>query len=141
MLNTIFISMLSLFSSGSFTKALYHHSLRSYTSSSARFHRIRYFGTSIAGETSETSVDSIVELIKRKGDEIRDLKAQKADVNNLVQDLLQLKTKYQELTGNPYDNSGKPKKEAKKVVSNQKTAEIESESIMITPRSVDYSAW
>lgn len=100
-----------------------------------------------------SSIDVVIASIKSTGDKIRDLKASKAEkvaIQSTVDQLLSLKSKYQELTGTPYDapkpgsatsetkanNSGK--KIVTKVVND---AEKEAESLVITPRSTDYSAW
>ena len=111
---------------------------------------------------STTAVDNIISAIASKGDEIRELKAKKAGKDLIVPkvaELLQLKTEFQALTGNPFDppketpvvaasagdTSSKEKKEEKKGkkddTQNQNNQAKGIESSVITPRTTDYSAW
>lgn len=96
-----------------------------------------------------SQVDVVVADIKAVGDKIRVLKADKADkasIQSSVEELLGLKSKFLELTGSPYDA---PKPGSSSTSSNssgdgKKKADIPSssvESLVITPRAVDYSAW
>ena len=87
-----------------------------------------------------SSTESLEELIKAKGDEIRALKeggADKAAVAPFVAELLELKAKL-----NPEDEAVKPKKKPKQQnqKKNQKKSN-EQESDFITPRAEDYSKW
>ena len=91
-------------------------------------------------------VSELTQLIQSKANEIRDLKASKAEKDVIqmnVNDLLGLKEKYLQLTGTPYDSgsSSTPKKVPKKVPEPSKPNVEEAESIVITPRAADYSAW
>ena len=111
---------------------------------------------------STTAVDNIISAIASKGDEIRELKAKKAGKDLIVPkvaELLQLKTEFQALTGNPFDppkeapvvaasagdTASKEKKEEKKGkkddTQNQNNQAKGIESSVITPRTTDYSAW
>ena len=105
------------------------------------------------------SVDDVAASIKNTGDRIRDLKASKADkaaVQASVDELLSLKAKYQDITGQPWDapkpggsgnsgsTAGKKKESAPNVnAGGGKKGEDDgqAESLVITPRSSDYSAW
>lgn len=108
---------------------------------------------------STSAVDSIVNAIASKGDEIRVLKSNKAGkdaITPLVAELLQLKVDFQALTGNPFDA---PKEEKTPVPSTTAVAPKDKkvkkedfqqnnvnqakgiESSVITPRTTDYSAW
>jgi hypothetical protein len=116
---------------------------------------IRLFSTS-AGLSEE----NIVSAIALKGDEIRQLKANKAGkdaITPVVAELLQLKKEFEILTGNPFD----PPKEGAAVTTAAAAAATPAkakggkkedsqsnvnaakgvESTVITPRDVDYSAW
>lgn len=96
----------------------------------------------------DTTIDSLVQSIKDKGDEVRTLKSNKSDATEAVSALLQLKKKYEELTGSPFGGVATSKtSKAKgnkaddgdiviKSISNK-----ERESLVVTPRAVDYSAW
>lgn len=108
--------------------------------------------------TAGVSVDKIVSAIALKGDEIRNLKANKAGkdaISPVVAELLQLKKEFQELTGNPFDPPKEgavvaPKAGAAVTAPTEKSAKKEdsqsnqakgTESNVITPRGTDYSAW
>ena len=94
--------------------------------------------------TLQIDVSDLIEKIQLKANEVRELKSTKAEKDLIqmnVNTLLELKEKYLQLTGTPYDQGSTSKKPLKKpaeasVVNNEVT-----ESIVITPRSVDYSAW
>jgi hypothetical protein len=95
-----------------------------------------------------SEVDTLIDTITKKGVEIKTLKAGKASkeiVGPAVEELLKLKSKYEELTGNPYD---KPKPDStSKPLKDNKTSKAsapatkEVESLVITSRQEDYSAW
>ena len=99
--------------------------------------------------TDATAVERIIAAITLRGDEIRKLKSEKASkevITPAIEALLQLKKEYETVTGTPFD----PPKEEKAVKSavtpaKGKTPPAGSEAIVessvITPRSVDYSAW
>lgn len=109
--------------------------------------------------SSSIEVDSVVAKIVEKSTFIRTLKATNKDdpaIKVEVTNLLQLKETYQELTGNSYDPpSSKPvTKKSKSSGDNQKKDNnagnkgkdasgglSDQESLVITPRLVDYSAW
>ena len=118
---------------------------------------IRLFSTS-AGLSEE----NIVSAIALKGDEIRQLKANKAGkdaITPFVAELLQLKKEFEILTGNPFDPPNKgaaavtpptaaaaaaaPKVKGGKKEDSQSNVNAAKgvESTVITPRDVDYSAW
>lgn len=95
---------------------------------------------------SETdgAVGDLIKAIKSTGDEIRKLKVEKSDANTQITKLLELKVTYEKLTGSAYD--AKPLSKTPKVTKGaEKTAakavEVQGESLLITPRLVDYSAW
>eukprot|EP00600_Ochromonadales_sp_CCMP1393_P013100 CAMPEP_0175005516 /NCGR_PEP_ID=MMETSP0005-20121125/5357_1 /TAXON_ID=420556 /ORGANISM="Ochromonas sp., Strain CCMP1393" /LENGTH=626 /DNA_ID=CAMNT_0016260771 /DNA_START=231 /DNA_END=2111 /DNA_ORIENTATION=+ len=99
---------------------------------------------------ANVEVSAIVDNIKQKGDEIRELKASKAEKDLImvqVQQLKELKAKYEEISGQPFDPpSEKQKKSATKKKPDAKGNKASAgsggaESIMITPRGVDYSSW
>ena len=100
--------------------------------------------------TDATAVERIIAAITLRGDEIRKLKSEKASkevITPAVEALLQLKKEYEAVTGTPFD----PPKEEKAVkpaatsakgkAPSQQGTEVNAESSVITPRSVDYSAW
>lgn len=108
--------------------------------------------------TAGVSVDKIVSAIALKGDEIRNLKANKAGkdaITPIVAELLQLKKEFQELTGNPFDPpkevtvvatkaevvASAPKEKSTKKEDSQNNQAKGTESTVITPRGTDYSAW
>jgi hypothetical protein len=108
--------------------------------------------------TAGVSVDKIVSAIALKGDEIRNLKANKAGkdaISPVVAELLQLKKEFQELTGNPFDppkegaavvataaaTVSAPKEKSAKKEDSQSNQAKGTESTVITPRGTDYSAW
>ena len=106
----------------------------------------------LALSTTSTNVDDLVSQIKEKGDQIRALKDSKADksqITSFVDNLLELKAEYEKVTGSPYDppSSIKTAKQTKvstssKEVKSTNVKKLEDrENIVITPRSVDYSAW
>jgi hypothetical protein len=97
---------------------------------------------------STTNVDQLSESIRSKANEVRELKSSKSDqvaVQNAVASLLLLKKEYLEITGTPFD----PPKVTKSVAKEAKEVEVKqsdslqnnADSLVITPRSVDYSAW
>jgi len=103
--------------------------------------------------TDTGAVDRIAAAIAQRGDEIRKLKADKAPKEAIapaVEDLLRLKKEYEAVTGKPFDppkdDGAKPVKAApaaaKPAAAAASAAEGgAAESLVITPRSVDYSAW
>lgn len=97
-------------------------------------------------------VEKLVSSISEKGDVIRQLKAAKSSketISSAVTELLSLKKEYEALVGKPFD----PPKEVSKPAETTKKVKAEAsgtsnasqakgvESSVITPRSVDYSAW
>lgn len=105
--------------------------------------------------SSVDNLDSIVDNIKSVGDEIRILKQDKVNnkdlITNKVNQLNELKSKYEDESGKPYDvSTSKPKvqKSTEKSTttvastssssSNSNTNTVES---VITPRNQDYSTW
>jgi WHEP-TRS domain len=100
-----------------------------------------------------------VSAIALKGDEIRQLKANKAGkdaITPVVAELLQLKKEFEILTGNPFDPpkegaavtpppppAAVPKAKGVKKEDSQSNVNAAKgvESTVITPRDVDYSAW
>lgn len=105
--------------------------------------------------TDTSAVERITAAIAQRGDEIRKLKAEKASkaaITPAVEDLLKLKKEYEEVTGKPFDppkddKASKPAAAAATPASTKgkasagAAAPAEAESLVITPRSVDYSAW
>ncbi len=85
----------------------------------------------------------VIDDIRDVGDRIRDLKNNKAtkeEIAPVVEELLNLKKKYEEITGNPFDPPKKVKKEkssTKPKVDNSN----KKDSDFITPRSEDYNQW
>lgn len=112
--------------------------------------------TRLFSSSTETSIDALTTQIVEVGNKIRDLKAAKADpsvIKASVDSLLQLKANYESLTGTPYGGgksvATKPsntaankdkKNEGQKKVGGA-SGDEDRESLVITPRSVDYSAW
>lgn len=102
------------------------------------------------------TVNELVASIKSTGDRIRDLKASKADktaIQASVDELLSLKGKYKDLTGSAFDvpkataaatdvakaSSSKKKEDAPRATAAGTSSVLES--LVITPRGTDYSAW
>jgi hypothetical protein len=121
----------------------------------APLRRARFASFASVTDTSEVEV---VASIKAKGDIIRELKASKADKDAIVGQVMELKalkSKYEEICGKPFDTPsvekvGKAAKEVKEktAVSAKEKTEAPSgggsggaDSVVITPRTVDYSAW
>jgi prolyl-tRNA synthetase len=97
--------------------------------------------TTIDNENAE----SITQMIKAKGDEIRELKAKstsKEDLMPFITELQSLKKQYEDVAGKPYDTPkpGKPAKKTK-VVETASEKKESADSFTITPRLTDYSAW
>jgi prolyl-tRNA synthetase len=99
-------------------------------------------------------VSDLINKIQNKANIIRDLKKEKSDkalIQTNVNELLQFKQEYLDITGTPFDQGSiSPKKsESKPVVESavkNKPKPIESsvdnlESVVITTRGTDYSAW
>ena len=116
----------------------------------------RAVGTSFIRLASISSqVDVVLADIKAAGDHIRELKASKADkgsIQSSVEKLLDLKSKFLQLTGAPYDapkpggsSNGSSQSSGISDDSSKKKAVKDSdsspESLVITPRAADYSAW
>ena len=115
--------------------------------------KISFRLTSLRSLSTTSDVDpKLAELVSRiesKASEIRELKLAKSDkslVLENVNQLLAFKAQYLEATGQPYGNnegsSSAPKE--KKVKESSKTPASksgEAESLVITPRAVDYSQW
>ena len=113
--------------------------------------------TRLFSTTAGLSEENIVTAIGLKGDEIRQLKANKAGkdaITPVVAELLQLKKDFETLTGNPFDlpkEVAAPKAPAPApAVAKGKSGKKEDgqsnvakgiESSVITPRETDYSAW
>ncbi len=98
----------------------------------------------------DTSIDSLVQSIKEKGDEVRALKNSKSDASEAISALLELKKKYETVTGSPFGGAAATAtKTSKGKGNNADDADVviksvsnkERESLVITPRLVDYSAW
>ena len=86
------------------------------------------------------STSKLWEDIQLKANEVRSLKntgdKHSPQVTQAVQELLQLKAKYAELTGEAGDTETRVKKPSKAV-----KREENLENHVITPRQIDYSAW
>ena len=112
---------------------------------------LRRGAAAAAAASTAAGLDDVVASIKSTGDRIRELKAAKADKAVLqpeLDQLLSLKAKYQVLAGAPYDppkpGAGKKKEEtaaAAAPASSSAAAAAGAESLVITPRGTDYSAW
>ena len=106
----------------------------------------RRTGLRMMAATDAGAVERITAAIAQRGDEIRKLKADKAPkeaVAPAVEALLTLKKEYEAATGKPFDppkDNSKPTKAVKPAAPAAAAAEG-AESLVITPRSVDYSAW
>ena len=82
----------------------------------------------LAMSTSSADVEPVVSSIKAVGDKIRDMKANKAskeEIIDLVTELKTLKAKYEVITGESFDP---PKKESSK----KKNVEFNARSILVT---------
>lgn len=109
--------------------------------------------TRLFSTTAGLSEENIVTAIGLKGDEIRQLKANKAGkdaITPVVAELLQLKKDFETLTGNPFDLPKEvvapkapavPKGKSGKKEDGQSNVAKGIESSVITPRETDYSAW
>jgi prolyl-tRNA synthetase len=109
---------------------------------------LRRGAAAAAAASTAAGLDDVVASIKSTGDRIRELKAAKADKAVLqpeLEQLLSLKAKYQVLAGAPYDppkpGAGKKKEETAAAVAPASAAAASAESLVITPRGTDYSAW
>ena len=101
--------------------------------------------------TSTPHLDVLNEQIKSKGDTIRELKASKGDekaIKAAVDELLLLKKQLADAVGTPAEASVKAKKgggnkgqQDLERDDNGRSGDQRAESIVITPRATDYSAW
>ena len=100
--------------------------------------------------TSAPDLDVLNHQIKAKGDAVRELKAAKADdkaIKAAVDELLQLKKQLAEASGAPAEAPAKAKKgsgegkQDQEKDDNGRGGDQRAESIVITPRATDYSAW
>lgn len=93
--------------------------------------------------TSSPDIDELKNRIKETGDKIREMKSNKESKESLqpfIDQLIELKSKYTDLSGEPFDQSTK-KKDKKPKEEAAKTDLTSNEDFKITPRGVDYSAW
>ena len=114
--------------------------------------------TRLFSTTAGLSEENLISAIASKGDEIRQLKANKAGkdaITPVVAELLQLKKEFENLTGNPFDPPKEvaavaapaaaapavPKSKSGKKEDAQSNVAKGIESTVITPRETDYSAW
>lgn len=122
--------------------------------------RSRLFSSSTP-RVSSPALETLREAIGRKGDEIRGLKnggADKAALQPLISELLDLKAQFEDVAGVPYDppKGGGGKKQGAKNGGKQKTKlaagdadeeegvmkqHADRSSLVITPRDENYSQW
>lgn len=113
------------------------------TTHAIRFNTYKNSPTRLFATSQE---DTIVVDIKALGEKIRTLKEAKAEksvLSPLITELVSLKTRYQEITGNSYDppSTATPKKTKPQPIVKSIDADKTIESLVITPRGEDYSAW
>lgn len=130
------------------TKRTYFHISKLSTSSiNPKYTRTSYANyLRLFSTISEDNVAQLVTQIKEQASVIRNMKesnALKANIEEAVKILLQLKESYAKLTGEPFDppkQDNKQKKETIASKSNESKVE-NANSLVITPRETDYSAW
>jgi prolyl-tRNA synthetase len=100
--------------------------------------------------SADMDVDDVVASIKAVGDRIREMKAakaEKANIEDAVDELQSLKQKYEKIAGESFDppkaKTDSKSKQQQQQQQKQKKPEVKSEvkSDFITPQGEDYSAW